>query len=140
MPGHLQGERDVLADGLGRQELEVLEHDADLAPHVRHLAPRQLGEVVAVEGDRALRRQLVADQELHERGLAGPGRADEEDEVALGHDEVDVLERVAAVRVGLRHVVEDEHRPAGSTARRCRRCAGAPRSPARRAARGVRLE
>src|SRR3954471_13274201 len=123
----LEREPDVLADGLARQQLEVLEDDADLPPHHRHLAPRQAGDVVAVEGDRALRRQLVADEQLHERRLAGARRADEEHEVTLRDDEIDVLQGVAAVRVGLRDVVEDEHRPPGidhAVAVRCRQSGG----------------
>ena len=36
------------------------------------------------------RRELVADEQLDERRLAGARRADEEDEVALGDDQVDV--------------------------------------------------
>ena len=109
---HLEGEGDVLADGLRRQELEVLEDDADLAPHHGHLPARQAGKVVAVEDHVAHRGQLVPDQELHQGRLAGAGCADEEDEVALRDDEVDVLQGVAAVRIGLGHVVEHEHRPA----------------------------
>ena len=110
--GHLEREGDVLAHGLARQELEVLEDDADLAADDRHLPARQARQVVAVEHDRAHRRELVADEQLHERGLAGARGTDEEHEVALGHDQVDVLEGIAPVRVGLRDVVEDEHRPA----------------------------
>ena len=43
--------------------------------------------------------------------LAGAGRADEEHEVALGDDQVDVAQGELAVRVRLRHVVEDEDGP-----------------------------
>ena len=42
--------------------------------------------------------------------LPAPDRPDEEHEVALRDDEVDVLERVPAVRVALRDVVEHEDR------------------------------
>ena len=80
-----------------------------------HLAARQAGEVLAVEDDLAARRQLVADEQLDEGRLAGARRPDEEDEVALGDDQVDVAQRQLAVRVALRDVVEDEERPFGST-------------------------
>ena len=43
--------------------------------------------------------------------LAGPGRAHEKDEITLRDDEIDVAEGRLAVRVDLRHVVEDEHGP-----------------------------
>src|SRR3989304_3525100 len=49
--GDLEGEGDVLADRLGRQELEVLEDRPDLAPDVGHLSPGQPREVLAVEDD-----------------------------------------------------------------------------------------
>ena len=58
----------------------------------------------------ALGRQLVADQQLRQRGLPGARRADEEHEVALGDDELDVLERLLAVRVAHRDVVQDDDR------------------------------
>ena len=35
---HLQAERDVVEDGLLRQQAEVLEDDAEIAPEIRHLA------------------------------------------------------------------------------------------------------
>ena len=108
--GHLERERHVLPDRLGRQQLEVLEDDPDLAAHPRHVPARQPGEVLAVEDDRALGRELVADEQLDERRLARPGRPDEEDEVAFGDDEVDVAERQLAVRVLLGDVVHHEDR------------------------------
>src|SRR5262249_28281906 len=83
-PRDLEREADVLADRLGREELEVLEDDPDLPPDDRDLAPWQAREIVAVEDDLALARELVADEELDQRRLAGAGLADEEDEVALG--------------------------------------------------------
>ena len=58
-------------------------------------------------------RQLVADEELDQGRLAGPGRADEEDEVALGDHQVDVLQGGLAVRVGLGDVVQHEDRAVG---------------------------
>ena len=58
----------------------------------------------------ALGRQLVADQQLRQRGLPRARRPDEEHEVALGHDELDVLERLLAVRVAHRDVVQDDDR------------------------------
>ena len=59
-----------------------------------HLAAGQPGEVLAVEDDRAVGRDLVADEELDQRRLAGARWPDEEDEVALGDHEVDVSSAV----------------------------------------------
>ena len=97
--GHLEREGDVLVDRLGRQELEVLEDDPDLAAHLGHLPAAEPGDVLAVEHDRAAGRDLVADEQLDERRLAGAGRPDEEDEVAFGDDQVDVAQGELAVRV-----------------------------------------
>src|SRR5260221_192875 len=58
--------------------------------------------------------QLVANQELHQRRLAGTRRPDQEDEVALRDDEVDLRQGVSPVRIRLRDVVEDEDRPTGN--------------------------
>ena len=53
---------------------------------------------------------LVADERcLHQRRLAGARRAHEEHEVALGDDEVDVLEGLVAVR-SASHVVQHDDR------------------------------
>jgi hypothetical protein len=109
--GNLQGERDVLPDGLRWQELEVLEDDPDLAPHLGHLPPPEPGDILPVEDDLATGRQLVPDQQLDERRLARTRRTDEEHEVALGDDEVDIAQGQLAVGVRLRDVVEDEDRP-----------------------------
>ena len=108
--GHLERERDVLPDGLRRQELEVLEDDPDLPPDPRDLAASKPGEVLAVEDHDAVGRELVADQQPDQGGLAGAGRSDEEDEVALGHDQVDIAQGDIAVRIGLRDVMEDHDR------------------------------
>ena len=56
--------------------------------------------------------------------LPAPDGPDEEHEVALGDDELDVLERLLAVRVAHRDVVEDDDRlvgPASGAARPVRR-------------------
>ena len=68
-------------------------------------------EVLAVEDDLATGRDLVADEQLDERRLAGAGRADEEHEVALGDDQVHVAQRDLAVGILLGDVVEDQDRP-----------------------------
>src|SRR3954465_2458026 len=76
---HLQREGDVLGDGLVRQQPEVLEHGADLAPHRRHLPAVQLAEVATGDEHLAAGGALLAQDQPEERRLAGSGRADEED-------------------------------------------------------------
>src|SRR3954468_19925540 len=112
----LERERDVLPHALRGQELEVLEHDPDLPPDPGHRTASETGEILAVEDDLALARDLIADQELDQGRLAGTARTDEEDEVAFGDDEVDVAQRGLAVRIRLRHVMQDQDRAIGARA------------------------
>ena len=101
-PGHLQRERDVLADRPGREQLEVLEDDPDLCGAAR-------GPCAAGRGRGPARRrttspargQLVADEQLEERRLAGARRPDEEDELPSAEGQVDVAQGDLAVGVGL---------------------------------------
>ena len=109
VPGDLEGEADVLPNRLGRQQLEVLEDDPDLAPDPGHLPPAQAGQVLAVEDHLALGRDLVPDQQLDQGRLARPRRPDEEHEVALGDDQVHVAQGGLAVGVGLGDVVQHEN-------------------------------
>ena len=99
----------VLEDGLVGEEVEALEHHADLGA--------QRGELLAL-----LRQRLALDEDLAgvdgleavdgaaERGLARAGRADDHDHLALVDGEVDVLEHVelAVVLVDMRHL-DDGH-------------------------------
>ena len=82
------------------------------------------GQVAAVDDHLAGGRQLVADQELEQRRLAGARRADQEDELALAEGEVDVAQGDLAVGVGLADAAEGEDR-----ARGCRRRPGAGSGP-----------
>ena len=66
---------DVLADG-SRKEDTVLRHDGDKMPVI---GQGKLCDVVPVYVQRALRRLQKADDEVHQRGLAAPRRADHGD-------------------------------------------------------------
>ena len=63
-------------------------------------------DILTIHDDATGRRALLADEETDQRGLAGAGRSDEEDEVAGVDPEVDVAQREGAVRVALADVVE----------------------------------
>jgi hypothetical protein len=65
---------------------------------------------LAVEDNIPAGGDLIADEELDQRGLARARRPDEEDEVALGDDEVDIAQGDLAVGISLGDVVEDEDR------------------------------
>jgi hypothetical protein len=108
---HLRRDRDVLEDGLVAQQLEVLEHRADLPAQVRHLPPRDLGELLAEGVDLPRRRALLAQDEVEEGRLAGARGADEEDELAALDLEADLVQRGAcAPGVDLGDVLESDHR------------------------------
>ena len=98
--GDLEREADVLGHRLVRQQPEVLEHDADPAAELRHLAAPHAAEVAARHPDVAVARHQLANEETDERALAGPRRPDEEDEVAGRDLDVDIGQRHLAVRVG----------------------------------------
>ena len=55
-------------------------------------------------------RDSVADEELHEGGLAGAGRTHEEYEVPLGDHEIDVTQGDGPVRIPLRDIVQQQDR------------------------------
>src|SRR5439155_2851924 len=103
---HAQREGHVLVDGQVGKQLEVLEHEADLAAVEGELAPLHAPELHAFDEDLALRRLLLADQEPHQGGLARARGADQEYEVPFGHDEIDVAKGFGAVRVPLPHMLK----------------------------------
>ena len=87
-----QDEGDVLEDGAAREELGVLEDDAQRAPEERDVPAAQRRDVEAGHLDLAVRGPLVGVEEAKERRLAGPAGAREDDELALLDGERDVAE------------------------------------------------
>src|SRR5262249_28507859 len=109
----LERERDVLVDRLVREQLEVLEHAADVAAQLRDLPRAQAADVTPGDEHPALGGHFVAKQQLEEGGLAGAGRADEEDELALQDLERDVPECEDVAFVRLVDVFETNHEKSG---------------------------
>ena len=84
-----RAERDVLQDRLVGEEVEALEHHADLGAQLgERLA--LLGQRLAVERDRALVDGLEPVDGAAQGRLAGAGRADHDDDLAALDGEVDV--------------------------------------------------
>jgi hypothetical protein len=79
----VQRQLDVLQRRGARQQVEVLEHEADL-PIADGGAGvgRQLGDGCARQPIGALRRPIEAAEDVHERRLARPGGAHDGDELA----------------------------------------------------------
>ncbi len=65
--GVAAAEAEVVAQGAGEEE-RLLEHDADLRAHP---GARERGEFAAVEADGALLVVVEAQEQVHERALAG---------------------------------------------------------------------
>ena len=75
---------DDVGDAAARAQraVGVLEDDLRLAAHLPHLAPRQRGEVRALEEDAALARLDQPQEEPAEGGLAAAGFADDRERLA----------------------------------------------------------
>ena len=103
---------DVLERRLVREEVEALEDHADLASlggdalvgqPVQHAAAVVIADEVAVDPDPAAVDRLELVDAAQEGGLPRPGRAEEADDLAGVHVQVDALEDLVAVE-GLHHV------------------------------------
>src|SRR5258705_11967468 len=121
--GHLarveQRELDVLDRGCAREQVEPLEHEADLrVAHVREVARRERRHVVPVQEVASGGRPIEAAEQMHERRLAGARRASERDELARRDIQRDAAQRLhlqLAEVVAFRQVTNRDdrvHRPA----------------------------
>ena len=84
-----QGKAEILRDSEMRIERIGLEHHGDAAP-----GGRRGGNVAAIDQHAAGTRVLEPRDDAQQRGLAAAGRADEDDEFAVLHVEVDALQHV----------------------------------------------
>ena len=106
---HAGHEPDVVQHGLRRDQLEVLEDEADGAPVGLRLARRQLRQVPPRDFHRPFRRQLLPQQEPKQRRLAGAAGPGEEDEFSLFDDERHIPQGVDPAAVHLREVRRFNH-------------------------------
>src|SRR5438067_13757448 len=104
--GDEEGEADILGDGLPREELEVLEYDADPPAKLWHRRVLHADDVLTVDPHAARRRQFLPDQQADQAGLARPGGADEEYEISGVDLEIHVTKSVGAIRIALADVVQ----------------------------------
>ena len=100
--GSLSAVGDVLADGPAEQP-GVLQHHAEQSPQV---VPRHLPGVHAVDQDRALVDLVEAHEQVDQRGLAGPGRADDGHRLPGLHLHVQVFDQRHIRKVAEGHVLE----------------------------------
>ncbi|MDQ0370765.1 hypothetical protein J2S42_007434 [Catenuloplanes indicus] len=100
-------ERDVRVHRLGEQE-RLVRHDPDL---VAEPVQTVVAHVPAVDRDGSAGHVVVAGDQPADRGLAGPGRADQRDRLTGADVEIEAVQRAGAVRVVEPDVVEP-HRTA----------------------------
>src|SRR5690606_3592951 len=115
---------DVLEGRLARQQMEALEHEADVS--VAHLGELLGGELLAADGREgavAGRRRVEAAAQVHERRLARARLADDGDELARAALQVDAIE--GAPHLPAHGVVPREGAPVDEGAQ------GRPSRPAR---------
>ena len=94
-PGDRERQRDVLLRRQRRQQVERLEHEPDvLAAQARERAVGHRGDLLAADPDRPGRRPVEPGEQVHERGLAGAGRAHDGRELAGGDVERDAAQGV----------------------------------------------
>ena len=93
----------VLADRHVRVERVGLEHHGDVAA-----ARRQVGDVAVADQDLAAGHVLEPGDHPQERRLAAPRRADEHEKLAVGDEEVEVVDGDRPVVEGLAQIAELE--------------------------------
>ena len=97
--GELQRHRDVFQRRHGRNQMERLEHDADLAAaKARQRVLVERIEILAGDGDRAAIGPLQPRHHHQQRGLARTRRSDQANRLAAAYIQVDVFENMDAGR------------------------------------------
>ncbi len=82
----IQRHQDIVQGGSPRQEVEALKDEAQLrCPHQGPLVGRKAAHLLAVEPELAGTRPVETAQNVHERGLARPGRPHQSYHLALGN-------------------------------------------------------
>ncbi len=100
-----QRKGDVLAHGQVRVERVVLEDHREVA-----VLRAGLVDALAADGQIAGADVLQADDHPQQRGLPAAGRPDEDDELAVGDVQVDVVHRDGAVGIPLGDTLEHDFR------------------------------
>ncbi|MNZ51986.1 hypothetical protein D3C78_698190 [compost metagenome] len=83
LAGQGQWQGDVVGDGLGGQQVEVLENHPDLLAETAQLAGVERGNVFAVDDDLAAGRLFQAVDQAQHGALAGAGMADQAEHLAI---------------------------------------------------------
>ncbi len=92
--GQFERQRDVLVHRARRQQVEMLEDHADLAPRLAQLRGGQRGEIATVDDDVAFGRAREQVDGAHERTLARAAAADDAEHLARRNRQIDVVQRL----------------------------------------------
>ncbi len=91
--GDVEGKRDVLGCGQRRQQIELLEHEADaVTAKLGERLVRQSGEVHGADEDLAPGHGVKTGQAMHQRRLARPGRPHDRGKPPAGEGNVDIAQ------------------------------------------------
>ena len=124
--GQLQRQRHILDRGPLRNQEVVLGDYPDPAPEGTCLAPAALVERDAVNPYLSRRRPQHAREQPEQAGLAGTGRAHQEDELAGMQLETDAVERAHVSVAKTEPLDVSERGPVSRCRQRCDRCRYAP--------------
>ncbi len=102
----LRQRRDVRANGLVREQADLLDDVADLAAQLDGICP---GDILAVELDASSRWLDEPVDHLQRRGLAAPGRSYQRDQLSARHIQVELLHGDGAPGVGLADTLQPDH-------------------------------
>ena len=91
----------MLRDRLVRQQTIVLEDDAKAPPEIRHILYIHMNNIMSVDEEFPLRRQLLAKEHLNECGLARAAHTDDKDELSFSDLNVHVVQRKRAIPIYL---------------------------------------
>ena len=120
LAGQRERQDDVLLGGEDRYEVEGLEDEAEtIAAQPREALVVEMSELVAVDDDGAGARLVEPGEQVHERGLAGAGRAHDRGELAAWEAGRDVAEGVhcsLALPVDARELSRADDRGRGGVA------------------------
>jgi hypothetical protein len=113
-----QAEGDVLRDRHVRVERVALEHHGDVAILLRHVVHTTAADEEVARAD-----LLEPGDHPQRRGLPAPRRPDEHEQLSLPDLERQLLHRLDAVRVALRHLLGDDLGHASAFQRSCKQAA-----------------
>ena len=115
---HARHNRDILEDGLSRNELEILKDKAHRAPIGLHLPRAQARQIFSGNLQQPVARQAFSKAQAQKRGFAGAARPGQKHEFPLADVERQLAQRIDAAAVQLGQVPRFDHACSSSRRRR----------------------